>query len=170
MAELVSLVSLIGKLSPEAFDAIFPHGPALAKRGLSRRFARSVASELNPQPLPPKDALLVATAEMAHSIAMAAVAAEAAGADGASRMVVTAVDDWCGTRHPRRPIPWPRRWPFPFPEPGPDPEPHPDWDISASLAVGALTMAAVASRLSEGDVRDALAKGAEQMLDAALSE
>lgn len=171
MAELVRLVSLIGGLSPEAFDAIFPHRHVLAQPevAVSGRPSRAVLTALNPQPLPPKDALTVATAELAHRIAFAAVAAEASGNEGASQMVITAVDDWCGTPHPRRPIPWPHRWPFPFPKPDPEPEPHPDWDVSTSLVVGALSLAAAASTLADGDVRESLAKGAEQMLDAALA-
>jgi hypothetical protein len=78
---------------------------------------------------------------------------------------LAAVDDWCGTRPPRIPIPWPGPWPFPWP---PEPEPHPDWDVGLSRVVGALTLASVASRLGEGELQDALAKGAEQLLEAGL--
>ena len=69
------------------------------------------------------------------------------------------------------------------PAPAPDPvarplavpvaaraRPHPDWDIGASRVVGALALAQVASRLQEGEARDALAKGAEQLLEAGLAE
>jgi hypothetical protein len=165
MAKVVSLVSVLGRINPAAFDAIFPHGPIPFRAGAAGRLAPN-ASEINPQPLPPKDALLVASATVARDIAFAALSAEAAGnADGAGRLIKSAVDEWCGNGRPRFPIPWPGPWPFPWP---PEPEPHPEWDVVASRVVGALSLAAVASRLSNGAVRDALAAGAERLLDVAL--
>ncbi len=152
-SSILRLSMFLGKLPPEAFDAIFPHGPVLARR----------AADLNPQPLPPKEQLLVASAAVAHDIAFAAVSAEASGSGSAGKLVTRAVDDWCGTRP--RPIPWPGPWPFPWP---PEPEPHPDWDIGLSRVVGALTLASVASRLEEGELQDVLARGAEQLLEAGL--
>jgi hypothetical protein len=149
---ILRLSMFLGKIPPEAFDAIFPHGPVLSRR----------AADLNPQPLPPKEQLLMASAAVAHDIAFAAVSAEAAGTGSAAKLVTRAVDDWCGT-HPR-PIPWPGPWPFPWP----DPEPHPDWDIGLARVVGALSLASVASRLEEGELQDALAKGAEQLLEVGL--
>jgi hypothetical protein len=153
-SSIVRLAAVIGGLHPQALDAIFPHGPVLSRR----------AADLNPQPLPPKEQLLVASAAVAHDIASAAVGAEAAGGS-ASKLVARAVDDWCGTRPRHIPIPWPGPWPFPWP---PEPEPHPDWDIGLSRVVGALSLASVAARLEEGELQDALAKGAEQLLEAGL--
>jgi hypothetical protein len=155
-SSILRLSVFLGKIPPEAFDAIFPHGPILSHR----------AAELNPQPLPPKQQLLVASAAVAHDIAHAAVIAEAAGSGSPAKLVARAVDDWCGTRPRPLPIPWPGPWPFPWP---PEPEPHPDWDIGLSRVVGALTLASVASRLDEGELQDALAKGAEQLLEAGLN-
>ena len=165
MANIVRLLAVLGKINPAVWDVIIPHGP-VGPHGGFRHFSK-VAAELNPQPLPPKHELLVASAAVAHDIAFAAVSADAAGNDAASRIVARAVDDWCGTRPPRIPIPWPRPWPFPWP---PEPDPHPEWDIAASRVVGALSLASVASRLEDGDLRDALGKGAEQLLDAGLAE
>jgi hypothetical protein len=153
-SSIVGLAAVIGRLHPQALDAIFPHGPVLSRR----------PADLNPQPLPPKEQLLVASAAVAHDIASAAVGAEAAGG-GASKLVARAVDDWCGTRPRHIPIPWPGPWPFPWP---PEPEPHPDWDIGLSRVVGALSLASVAARLEEGELQDALARGAEQLLEAGL--
>ena len=166
MASIVRLLAVLGRIDPAVWDAIIPHGPVLSHASAVR--ARSLGSEveLNPQPLPPKELLLFASAAVAHDIAFAAISAEAAGNDSA-RLVSRAIDDWCGTRPPHIPIPWPGPWPFPWP---PEPEPHPDWDIEASRVVGALTLASVASRLEDGEARDALAKGAEQLLDAGLAE
>ena len=151
MTNIVRLLAVLGRINPAVWDAIIPHGPVGPQR---------VA--LNPQPLPPKEALLRASAEVAHDIASAAVFTEAAGGEPA-RLVSQAIDDWCGTRP--RPFPWPHPFPFPWP---PEPEPHPDWDIGASRVVGALALAQVASRMEDGAARDALAKGAEQLLDAGL--
>ena len=154
-SSIIRIAAAFGKIPPEAFDAIFPHGPVLSHR----------AAELNPQPLPPKQQLLVASAAVAHDIAFAAVSAEAAGTGSAARLVARAVDDWCGTRPRPLPIPWPGPWPFPWP---PEPEPHVDWDIGLSRVVGALSLASVASRLEEGELQDALVKGAEQLLEVGL--
>jgi hypothetical protein len=156
MTNIVRLLAVLGKINPAVWDVIIPHGPV----GPGARV------QLNPQPLPPKEQLLVASASVAHDIALAAVGAQAAGADSA-RLVSDAIDDWCGTRPPHIPIPWPSPWPFPWP---PEPEPHPDWDIGASRVVGALALASVASRMEAGDARDALGKGAEQLLDAGLAQ
>ena len=144
MTDIVRLLAVLGRINPAVWDAVFPHGPV----GPAGRVA------LNPQPLPPKEAMLRASADVAHDIASAAVFAEAAGGEP-GRLVSQVIDDWCGTKP--RPFPWP-----------PEPEPHPDWDIGASRVVGALTLAQVASRMEEGPARDALAKGAEQLLDAGL--
>ena len=157
MANIVRLLAVLGKINPAVWDVIVPHGPV---------GPAGAHVQLNPQPLPPKEQLLVASAEVAHDIALAAVAAQAAGADSA-RLVSDAIDDWCGTRPPHIPIPWPSPWPFPWP---PEPEPHPEWDIDAARVVGALALASVASRMEAGDARDALGKAAEQLLDAGLAQ
>jgi hypothetical protein len=162
---IARLAVALGKLSPAALDAIFPHGPIQSHRLAVRARIKGSEVELNPQPLPPKEQLLLASAAVAHDIAFAAVSAEAAGTGSAARLIGRAVDDWCGTRPPRIPIPWPGPWPFPWP---PEPEPHPDWDVGLSRVVGALSLASVASRLGEGELQDALAKGAEQLLEAGL--
>lgn len=164
MSQLVRLMAALGRIPPQAWDAIIPHGPI----GRSSFHAASKASlvELNPQPIPPGHELLLAAAAVAHDIAHTAVAAEAAGTEGgASKMVMRAVDEWCGTGP--FPIPWPGQWPFPWP---PEPEPHPDWDVGASRVVGALTLASVASRLADGEVREALSKGADRLLEAGLEQ
>jgi len=165
MSDVVRLLTVLGRIPPEAWDAIIPHGRRthVAFHSVSR----ATQVELNPQPIPPGHELLFASAEVAQQIANAAVATEAAGTDGAGRLVMRAVDDWCGTGRPHLPIPWPGQWPFPWP---PGPEPHPDWDVRAAQVVGALSLASVASRLGEGEAREALSKGAEQLLEAVLAE
>jgi hypothetical protein len=165
MTDLIRLLGVISRMHPEALDAIFPHQAIGARGSVFRAVSKGSESELNPQPLPPGDKLVLASAALGQDIASAAISAHAAGIDTASRIVATAVEDWCGTPHPPLPIPWPA-WPFPWP---PDPEPHPEWDIGASRVAGALSLGAVASRLADGEVRDALSKGAEQLLEVGLA-
>ncbi len=165
MAKATQLLSVLARINPAIYDIIFPHGPVLshAVTGVSR-----IADELNPQPLPPgppPDRLQMASALLARDIAYAAITAEAAGHDGAVRMINTAIDDWCGNGRPPIPIPWPGPWPFAF-ELTDAPK---DLDVSASRLVGALSFAAVASRMAGGKVREALTAGADRLLDAGLS-
>ena len=173
MTDLVRLLAVLGRINPAIWDALIPHGPILAHGsafGPRPEPWRNAGSEveLNPQPLPPRYQLLLASAGVAQDIAFAAISSEAGGSDAAARIVKSAIDDWCGTPHPGRPIPWPRHWPFPWP---PEPEPpHPDWDINASRVIGALAFAAVASRLAEGAARTALSEGAEQLMGVGLAK
>jgi hypothetical protein len=164
MARVTTLVSVLGRIHPAIFDVIFPHGPVIFSRAAFGRQGGRSATELNPQPLPPVDGFLLASATVAHDIAFAALSAEAAGNEAASRIVTSAIDEWCGNGRPRFPIPWPGPWPFPWAF---ETEPQRSHDVAASQVVGALSLAAVAARLSPGAVRDALSTGAEQLLDAA---
>lgn len=165
---LVGLMTVIGRLNPTIWDAIVPMGP---KYGVTVfRASKASEVELNPQPLPPRQELALASARVAHEIAGAAIAAEAAGSESAGSIISRAIDDWCGTPHGHRPIPWPGPWPFPWLSQNGvhEPDPHP-WDVATSRIVGALTFAAVAAQLEEGEVREALVSGAEQLVEAGLS-
>jgi hypothetical protein len=165
------LTQILAKINPAMWDALIPHsfidpkvhvafGP---QTRLSLRRGEEVM--LNPQPLPPLEAFLVASVEAAHDIARAAIAAEVT--DGSARsIVVSAMDEWCGTP---RPWPWPWPWPGPWSFDDGDPEPHPDWDFDASRLVGSLALASVAARMQRGEARDAIEQGAEQLLETALS-
>jgi hypothetical protein len=160
---LLELLAIMGRVNPAIWDVIHPMGP---ERGVSVLSAGE-AVELNPQPLPPRAEFQLAAARVANEIALAAIAAEAAGNDeGAERIVMQAVDDWCGTRSGHRPIPWPGPWPFPFDLH--DPDPHP-WLVDTVRLVGALTLASVGAGVAEGAARDALGQGAERLLEAALA-
>jgi len=164
MSDLVRLMVVLRRIPPEAWDAIIPHGPRYRVAvGLASRVSQV---ELNPQPIPPGHQLLLASAAVAQDLANAAIAAEAAGTENSSRIVSRAVDDWCGTPHGHLPIPWPGPWPFPWP---PEDGDQRDWDVQASRVVGALSLASVASRLSDGEIRETLSRGADQLLDAGLS-
>ena len=162
--DLVRLLTVMGRINPAIWDVIVPMGPRYAT-SLSA-VSKAAEVELNPQPIPPGKQLQFAAARVANEIAYAAVAAEAAGMEeGAAGIVSRAVDDWCGTKP--HPFPWPGPWPLPWPIN--DPDPHP-WDVATMRAVGALTLASVASRAGQGEAREALGRGAEQLLEAALAE
>jgi hypothetical protein len=161
---LVQLLAAMGRINPAAWDAIIPHGPV--QRIAS---ASSLADEvaLNPQPLPPREELQFAAARVANEIASAAISAEAAGmGEEAHRIVDAAIDDWCGTGTGHHHFPWPHPWPVPWHLQ--DPDPHQSAIATARL-VGALTLASTASRMDGGHAKDALAHGAEQLAEAALS-
>ncbi len=155
-----NLLSIIGTIHPEIWDAVIPHGPRVRVVSAFDKVA------LNPQPLPPRETLLAGAAEMAHEVVRLAVASEAQGISS-SAFVSEIIDDWCGT-------PWPRKWPWPWPGPrpgtegeGPRPEP---WDIQTARVIGAVIFASVASRLSSGDLSTAFAEGADRLAEAALAD
>lgn len=155
---LIRLLATLGRINPAIWDWIVPHGPVLA-------LSRAEEVELNPQPLPPHEELQFASVKVANQIAEAAIAAEAAGGEGAVKIVSRAIDDWCGTPPGRRPIPWPGPWPFPWIPSDRDVE----LDAGASQVVGALMFASIAARMEEGEVRNALAEGAEKLLETGLA-
>ena len=160
---LVQLLASMGRINPAIWDVIVPMGP-------EKRFsASSLASEveLNPQPFPPGQELQFAAARVAKEIALAAIAADAAGeSEEAQRIVGQAVDDWCGTPTGHRHFPWPTPWPLPWHLQ--DPDPHP-WSVETARVVGALTLASIASRMTEGGAQEALEHGAERLMDVALA-
>lgn len=154
----IRLLAILGRINPAIWDWIIPHGPAHAS------FAE-VETELNPQPLPPAAKLQLASAEVAKEIAHATILAAASGGSEARAIVSRAVDDWCGNSPKHLPIPWPSPWPFPW-MPGHD---DAELDVEASRVVGAFTLASIAARMADGEVRDALGDGAEQLLEASLT-
>jgi hypothetical protein len=160
---LLELLAIMGRINPAIWDVIHPMGP---ERGVST-LTPGEAVELNPQPLPPGSEFQFAAAQVANEIALAAIAAEAAGnGEAAERIIETAADDWCGTPTGHRPIPWPGPWPFPSAQGEPDPHP---WLVDTVRLVAGLTLASVGSRVAEGTMRDTLEHGAERLVEAALA-
>ncbi len=154
------LLSIIGRIHPQAWDAIIPHGPRLRVLAGVERVA------LNPQPLPPREAFLLSAAELAHDLVRAAVATEMRG-EPSSALVTEIIDDWCGTLWPRK---WPWPWPGPRPGEGPESGPLPDpWDVKTAQIIGAVVFASMASRLSEGDLSTALSDGADRLTETVLA-
>jgi hypothetical protein len=163
--DLLEFLTRMGRIDPRIYD-IIPRGPQKAERLFSALSAGETV-ELNPQPIPPGVQMQFAAARVAHEVGLAAVAAEAAGNDDAAERIVTrAVDDICGTPTGHRPIPWPHPWPLPDME-LPDPIP---WRLIGTMRlVAALTLASVGAQVAEGTAHDALAHGAERLMEAALA-
>ncbi|MEP6851633.1 MAG: hypothetical protein ABJA87_03100 [bacterium] len=149
-----SLLALLGRIHPEAWDFINPYGPILrSSRGASR--GEEVA--LNPQPIPPGVALHVGAAEMAHQLARMAVEANVRGES--TDFLEGFIDDWCAT-------PWPRKWPWPAPGPR---KPDPSSEIQAARLIGSIVFASIGSRLPDEDLGAIFSKGAERLAEAAIT-
>lgn len=152
-SQTTRLLALLGRARPEIHDVFPPHSHA----GLDRFDAVA----LNPQPLPPRDPVLHSATVLAARLGALAVEADVRG-EQPTRWVAEIIDDWCGT-------PWPRKWPWPGPGPHPADGPQPDpWVISAARAHGAVVLAGLAAGLADGELREVLAKGAEQLADVAV--
>lgn len=154
------LVTHIARINPAVYDAIFPRGP------ISRYTSGVAEILLNPQPLPPgpePDVIQLEAVALATRVVHAALDANLRG-ENSTQLVSEIVDDWCAT-------PWPRRWPWPGPGPRPDEGPSPDpWRLDDARIIGATIFASYASRLGEGELRTALAEGAEKLVDTVIHE
>jgi len=154
-SQTVKVLALLGRSRPEIFDAFPPQGIGALDR------VEAVA--LNPQPLPPRDPLVTGAVLMARRLSQLAVEDDVRGQPPAE-WLSEVVDEWCGT-------PWPRKWPWPGPGPGPQeggvPEPG---SVNEARVAGAAVLASIAARLGDGDLREALAHGAERLAEAAAQE
>jgi hypothetical protein len=161
-----TLLSVVARIHPQVWDAIYPHGPAIGVTEPVAGFAsRLDRVALNPQPLPPREAFLLGAAELAHEIVRTALGIEARG-DSSLSFVRDTIDDWCGT-------PWPHKWPLPWPGPhrgdGPHPEPWDAYDIQAGRIIGGIVFASIAERILDDKLSAVFADGAERLTEAALN-
>ena len=150
--DVTTFLASLHRLPPEAWDAIIPHS-------LRSQFVRSNRLDLvglNPQPLPPIAGSVLTAVAVAQEVVKAGSIAESIGGGGA-RLISDEIDDWCGTG-------WPRHWPFP----PPDPRPGPEWKTADLQFAAALVIADSAGRMADGEPRDALAAGAEKLMNVAL--
>ncbi|MER7703075.1 hypothetical protein ABTX81_09280 [Kitasatospora sp. NPDC097605] len=165
----VSLVSLVGRLNPAAWDGLIPHEVAhgvlngvLAARADD---GGGDAAGLNPQPLPPVAAALrLSVARTVNAVANAAITARVSGGD-ARQILAEVGEDWCGTPHGR--IPWPRHWPLPWPPEGPAPI-DPDYATPAVQAQAALAFQGYANGIGDEQLREHFGTLAERLADTAL--
>jgi hypothetical protein len=162
-----TLLELVARINPQIWDAVHPMGPVLVSRYGLAFAGREIADELNPQPLPPVEPaavrrqLLHGAVQLSGQLAQLAVFSQAQSGNGAE-LLMREIDDWCGTG-PRR-IPWPTNWPFPIPVPEPDPSP---WLVAEVFAAAAVTLAGIAARLGEGELRDGFDKAVDRLSEAA---
>ena len=100
--ESTMFLYLIGKINPQAWDAIIPHGPKVSSAAREYMVAMALkgfSAELN---------------NRAVSGRLASIQKKLVESAGPRLVADYGDDDWCGT-------PWPRRFPFPFPMPDPFP-------------------------------------------------
>ncbi|MFD2090963.1 hypothetical protein [Blastococcus deserti] len=167
MARSMSVLRILARLDPRLWELVHPHVPIL-HQGLrtSRRFGDEVF--LNPQPLPPRERLLLETVSAARAVAEAAIAAQFAGRD--VREVLQEVgDDWCLTRPGT--IPWPRHWPHPWP-PG---EAYPiaeeiDQVAQAAQAAAGLVFQSYAAGIQDERLSASFAELADRLEEAAVTD
>ncbi|GIL35079.1 hypothetical protein LG324_19500 [Phycicoccus jejuensis] len=132
------------RIPPQAWDAIVPHGPAWSVVG------RFDEVELNPQPLPPREAAI--GARMLESLLWTSIII-VGGRDGGGRALLDEIDDWCGTG-------WPKKWP--------KPKPRHDWDEGQLFTGAALAAAALAEQYDhDPEMQDVLGAAAERLLERA---
>jgi hypothetical protein len=167
MARSMSILRVLAQLDPRLWELVHPNVPVL-RAGLraARQFGDEVA--LNPQPLPPRERLLLETVFTAQAVADAAITAQFAGRD-AREVLQQVADDWCGTQPSV--IPWPRHWPHPWP-PG---EPYPIVEEIDQVARGAQAAAAVvfesyAMGIQDEGLSAAFAELADRLEEAALTD
>jgi hypothetical protein len=167
MSRTTSLLALVARINPAIWDAIHPMGPITVGHYRHAFGAgREVADELNPQPLPPAERaavrrqLLHGAVQLSGQLAQLAVFSQAQNGNGAE-LLVREVDDWCGNQP--RPIPWPTNWPIPIPDPDPWP-----WLSAEVFAAAAVTLAGIADRLGEGELRDGFDKAVDRLSEAAI--
>lgn len=144
------VLSTFVNIPPQALDAIHPHGPVSAQ--LFGR--RGDAVSLNPQPLPPLEA--VVGAQLLENVLVSAIIIVGGrGAGEAAGLLRAEIEDWCGTG-------WPGKWPRPKSPRG--------WDDSQVFAGAALAAASLAGQYDHSpDMQEALGAAAEQLAEAAAS-
>ncbi len=169
----LTLLELIARVNPAIWELIGPHVPVLYTSGeagssVAGRFGRAGEAELNPQPLPPREQILIGAARLAQQLVEAAIAQ---GSDRGTSLLLEEIEDWCGTRPRPLPFPWPSRWPIPIywppvPDPGPGPDPELDREI---FTVAAVALASLAARIGDEGVVATLGKAVDRLVEAATS-
>jgi hypothetical protein len=155
MSSIWKLLAAVGRVSPEAYDAIFPQGPldlVLAGTGTrfggaAERLAPGTEVGLNPQPLPPREAAVGAA--LLGGLLHGAIIVVGGRDHDPGRAFLSDIDDWCGTG-------WPRKWPRPKPK---------GWDKDLMFTGAALYAAHLASHYDHNpEMQDALGAAADQLM------
>ncbi|WP_019891138.1 hypothetical protein [Streptomyces purpureus] len=168
-AQSTRLLELLAGLDPRIWDILNPRQPVLVAGAVASARMRSDGregggeAELNPQPLPPAEALRLAVLGTANAVAEATIAASLSGAE--PHAILREVgDDICPT--PPH-FPWPRRWPVPPPL-------HARYaadgaTVAPSIqALYALVFQGYADRTTDDGLAKAFGQLADRILDEAL--
>lgn len=126
----------IGRLKPEAWDAIHPHGPRVSIASREYLIAMAIKgfeSELN------KHADVGTLADVQKTLVKFASERIAADFDD---------DNWCGTGRPHIPLPGPRPFGFSFDEVMLNPQPLPPKELQREIG-GYLLMLSEATSVEE---------------------
>jgi hypothetical protein len=167
MARSMRVLAVLARLDPRLWELVHPNVPVL-QAGLRGNRRPGDEVFLNPQPLPPRERLLLETVSAARAVAEAVIAAQFAGRD-AREILQEVGDDWCPTRPGV--IPWPRYWPHPWP-PG---EPYPIADEIDQVAQGAQAAAGLVFESYAAGIQDerlsaSFAELADRLEEAALTD
>lgn len=137
---------LIGKLKPEAWDAIHPHGPRVSVASREYLIAMTVkgfAAELGNR------AVARRLAAVQKTLVKFAAEQIAAGYDD---------DDWCGTGRPRIPLPGPRPFGFSFEDVMLNPQPLPPKELQREIGGYLLMLSEATSQQGAAKDLDAIGK------------
>ncbi|MGP4088098.1 hypothetical protein [Streptomyces sp. KR55] len=161
-SKTVRVLELLAHLDPRLWEIVNPRQPVFSG-AVGVRSAEAGGLSLNPQPLPPREAMLFAIRDMSLAAAEATIAASMAGGDP-SEILKEVGDDLCPD--PPR-IPWPKKWPVPVQMQGPFP-------IDATRvkpvvqATAALVFQTYADRTTDEALSTSFARLADRLLETAV--
>ncbi|WP_031478048.1 hypothetical protein [Streptomyces bicolor] len=167
----VEVMEMLARLDPRLWEIVEPpvpphpiHDPGVGNGfGVGFRSAAGDGASLNPQPLPPRTAVLPAVRDMSVAVAEATIAASLAGRKPAE-VLKEVGDDIC----PDPPkLPWPKKWPVPVQlrqQVVADPK-----RVSPAIqASAALVFQSYAHRITDKALSTAFAGLADRLLERAL--
>jgi hypothetical protein len=167
MAKSFSTLRLLARLDPRLWELAHPDLP-LFRDAAGVVTDRGERVGLNPQPLPPREVVRLATVRTARAVADAAIAARFAGRDP-GEVLEQVSEDWCATPPGR--IPWPRLWPHPWP-PG---EPYPiaaeiDGVAQGMQAQAALVFQSYADGIADEELSAVFTRLGDRLEEAASTD
>ena len=158
----LAFARFFGRIPPNAWDAIIPHGPRVARLD-NALLGDFDAIALNPQPLPPREfvAIAVADAHLSEIVRLASV-----GESNANRTalhMIAEIDDICPPNWP-----WPPKGRFP-------PPPPPWWEADEPMRPSELFFMGSRFLLAgetavEAEVRQALTRTGLNMMEAGVRD
>jgi hypothetical protein len=159
----LAFARFFGRIPANAWDAIIPHGPSVARRH-SAPFDDFSAVALNPQPLPPREfvALAVADAHLSEIVRLASVG-ESGGDRSSALRLIAEIDDICPPNWP-----WPPKGRFP-------PPPPPWWEIDEPMRASELFFMGgrfllAGETVADPAVRQALTRTGLNMMEAGVKD